>query len=130
MSSNAEPGDSADNTSDDPLADDPGLRQELAQMFLEDCPKLLSEIRAAMTRRDGTSLKLAAHTLKGSAGVFKAQRALEAALRMEQIGKECDWEQAETAWSAVNREMAWLSATLVDHAMNFPVPDSERLLQA
>ena len=97
---------------DDPLAGEPELRKELATMFLEDCPKLLSEIRGAMTQQDGTALKLAAHKLKGSTGVFRVQSAFDASLRMEHIGNECDWDHAEEAWKTLNREMVDLSATL------------------
>ena len=100
--------------SDDPLAGDPELRQELAVMFLEDCPKLLSEIRAAMTQHDGPALKHAAHTLKGSAGVFKVQPAFDAALRMEHVGRDCDWDHSDEAWKVLNKEMASLSVTLTD----------------
>jgi two-component system sensor histidine kinase/response regulator len=102
----------ADSTSDDPLAGDPELRKELAGMFLEDCPKLLLEIHTAATAHDGPALKLAAHTLKGSAGVFKIAPAFDAALRMEHVGKESDWSHAEEAWEVLNREMANLSSIL------------------
>jgi len=103
-----------DAPSDDPLTGDPELRKELAAMFLEDCPRLLSEIRSAVTQHDGPSLKFAAHTLKGSVGVFKVQPAFDAALRMEHVGRDCDWDHAEEAWNCVNKEMAGLSATLKD----------------
>ena len=36
-----------------------------ARMFLEDCPKSMAAIRAAVAGRDGPELRLAAHTLKG-----------------------------------------------------------------
>jgi len=104
----------ADTASDDPLDGDPELRKELAVMFLEDCPKLLSEIRNAMTQHDGPSLKMAAHTLKGSAGVFHVQTASDAALLMEHVGQDGDWDHAEEAWASVKKEMANLSATLAD----------------
>jgi HPt (histidine-containing phosphotransfer) domain-containing protein len=114
MNLNREHVDSDNHPSDDPLADDPELRQELAEMFLEDCPRLLSEIRAALTQRDGPSLKHAAHSLKGSAGVFRVQAAYDAALRMEHVGKDCDWDHGEDAWNNVNKEMASLSSTLLN----------------
>jgi len=98
--------------SDDPLAGDPELRKELAQMFLEDYPKLQSAIRESMTRRDGPSLKHAAHTLKGSVGVFKVEPAFDAVVRIEHIGEKCDWEHAEEAWVGFVGEMAGLSAML------------------
>jgi two-component system sensor histidine kinase/response regulator len=112
MSANANPGVSVDVPSDDPLADDLELRQELAAMFLEDSPRLLSEIRDAMNQHDGPALKFAAHTLKGSAGVFRVQPAFEAALRMEHVGRDSDWNHAEEAWINVNKEMSGLSAML------------------
>lgn len=113
MSPNTTPA-SANDPSDDPLAGDPELRRELAVMFLEDCPKQLAEIQAAMTRRDGPSLKVAAHTLKGSAGVFHVQTAYDAALRMEHIGQDCDWDHADDAWKVLNLEMDRLLATLAN----------------
>ena len=102
--------------SDDPLAGDPDLRRELAAMFLEDCPKLLSEVRAAVTARDGPSLKRAAHTLKGSVGVFKFQSAFDAVLRMEHVGNDSDWAHAEEVLETVDGEMAVLKAMLTDIA--------------
>ena len=121
MSPNVEPVDGGANESDDPLAGDPELRKELAIMFLEDCPKLMSEIRTAVTEHDGPSLKLAAHTLKGSAGVFKFQPAFDAALRMEHIAKDEDWDHSEEAWSVVSHEMASLSASLMDLTNSVPI---------
>jgi len=117
MNPNAELVSRENSASDDPLAGDPELRQELAQMFLEDCPKLLLEIRTTLDRHDGGALKIAAHTLKGSAGVFRVHPAFDAALRMEHIGKDCDWDHSEMAWSLLNKEMARLSASLA-----YPLP--------
>ncbi len=91
---------------------DPELRKELAGLFLEDAPKLLEEIRTAITGHDGPGLKQAAHTLKGSVGVFKDSVAHEAALRMEHLGRDADWDHAGAAWVDLSREVARLSAEL------------------
>jgi two-component system, sensor histidine kinase and response regulator len=93
---------------------DKAFRRELAGMFLEDCPKSLSEIRAAVAGRDGPALKLAAHTLKGSAGPFKDKEAVAAASRMEMVGQDGDWEHAEAAGLVLTREMGQLTASLMD----------------
>ncbi|NQV27146.1 MAG: Hpt domain-containing protein [Rhodopirellula sp.] len=116
MSTDANPNPNAipDADSDDPLSGDPELLKELAVMFLEDCPNLLSEIRNAITQHDGPSLKLAAHTLKGSVGVFHVQPAFDVVLRMEHVGRDCDWDHAEETWTSLNKEMAGLSATLAE----------------
>lgn len=102
----------AESANDDPLAGDPELRRELAAMFLEDCPRLLREIHDAIVRRNGPDLKIAAHTIKGSSGVFKDQAAYDAALRMEHLGRDSNWAQVDDAWNVLNTEMARLSADL------------------
>ncbi|MDB5306442.1 MAG: Histidine kinase [Gemmataceae bacterium] len=104
----------AGSTAVDPLEADNAFRRGLAGMFLEDCPKSLSEIRAAVADRDGRALKFAAHTLKGSAGAFNDREAVEAALRMEMVGRYADWEHAEAAGLVLTREMSRLTATLMD----------------
>jgi two-component system, sensor histidine kinase and response regulator len=98
----------------DPSVADKAFRRELAGMFLEDCPKSLSEIRAAVAGRDGPALQLAAHTLKGSAGTFKDKEAVAAALRMEMVGREADWEHAEAAGLVLTREIGQLTASLME----------------
>lgn len=89
---------------EDPLANDPELRKELAAMFVEDGPGQLAEVRTALDKRDAPALKAAAHTLKGSVGVFKDQPAYDAALRMEYVGRDADWPQADAVWQDLNRE--------------------------
>ena len=93
---------------------DEAFRRELAGMFLEDCPKALSAIRAAVAGRDGPALKLAAHTLKGSAGAFQDHEAVAAAGRMERVGRDADWEHAEATGLVLTREMGRLTVALMD----------------
>ena len=96
----------------DPTEGDLELRKELAVMYLEDSPRLIAEIRAAVTRRDGRALKQAAHTLKGSVGVFRDQAAFDSVFRMEQIGKESDWDHFYDAWNVMDAELVRLTAEL------------------
>jgi signal transduction histidine kinase/DNA-binding response OmpR family regulator/HPt (histidine-containing phosphotransfer) domain-containing protein len=96
----------------DPTDGDLELRKELAVMYLEDSPKLIAEIRAAVTRRDGRALKQAAHTLKGSVGVFRDQAAFDSVFRMEQIGKESAWDHFYDAWNVMDAELVRLTAEL------------------
>jgi len=92
--------------------EDLALRKELAEMFLEDCPKLMAEIKAGVVGRNGPALKQAAHTLKGSVGVFRDKAAFNSVFYMEQIGREADWDHADAAWKAAEEEIARLSQTL------------------
>ena len=99
----------------DPLEDERAFQRELAGMFLEDCPKALTTIREAVAGSDGPALKLAAHTLKGSAGVFGDTQAIEAAFQMELIGRDLGWKDAEAAGAILEKEMNRLMTTLREH---------------
>src|SRR5690606_35576321 len=91
---------------------DPDILRELSVMFLEDCPRLMTSIREAIDGRNASNLKLSGHTLKGSAGVFRDQTAFDAAFHMEQIGRDANWNHAESAWTTLTAEMKRLSGKL------------------
>ena len=48
---------------------DESLRAEIIQMFLEDCPMRVEEIRAAVAAGDAPALASSSHALKGSAAI-------------------------------------------------------------
>lgn len=79
--------------------------QEIAGLFLEDCPRLLAEIRTAVTGGDARSLEYAAHTLKGSVANFGAEAAGEAAFLLETLGRAGDLKPATEAYSALEQEI-------------------------
>jgi CheY-like chemotaxis protein/HPt (histidine-containing phosphotransfer) domain-containing protein len=91
---------------------DPDFLRELSVMFLEDCPRLMASIRGAIDDRNDSNLKLAGHTLKGSAGVFRDQAAFDAAFHMERIGRDADWGNAESVWTSLTIEMKRLTGKL------------------
>ncbi len=76
----------------DSLADAEAFQLELAQMFLEDYPSAHTEISEAIASRNGPALRVAAHSLKGSAGVFNDEQTIDAAFQMEMVGRDVDWE--------------------------------------
>ncbi len=66
---------------------DAELLKEIAQLFLEDYPKAMEEIRAAADHRDAKELERSAHGLKGSVANFGATEAMEAARALETMGR-------------------------------------------
>lgn len=102
-------------TGDDPLDGDPELRQELAELFLADYSLQLSKIREAIDDRNGPELRIVAHTLKGSCGVFRDQQAYDAALKLEHAGRDLDWLHAAEMADQVYRETNRLAAVLTEH---------------
>ncbi len=63
------------------------LLAELAGVFLQEYPKMVSTLHAALAQQDPQSLYHAAHTLKGSVGNFGAKAAFAAAFTLEQLGR-------------------------------------------
>ena len=89
----------------DRLGGDIGLFEEITGLFIEDCPKLLSQIRSAVSGGDARALEQAAHTLKGCVANFGADAAYQAALRLERIGRAGELDDASSACSNLEAEV-------------------------
>ena len=76
----------------------------------------MKEIRAAIDERDPKRLAIAAHTLKGAVSNFPATRAMDAAAKLEQVGKSGDFNGSEEAWALLASEMELLRPALMSLA--------------
>ena len=88
------------------------LLGDIIDLLLEQAPQSLSEIREAIAQGDGHKLDRAAHKLKGSLGNFGKKAAFAQALRLEEMGREGDLTDAESACAALEEEMARLTQAL------------------
>jgi len=66
---------------------DEELLKELAQLFLEEYPRLMAELHAAHEKGDAAQVERTAHGLKGSVANFGAKQAVDAAYAIEQLGR-------------------------------------------
>lgn len=73
---------------------DPQLLKDLVDLFLEECPRLLNEIRVALDKKDAKGVQKGAHSLRGSLANLAAKSATEAALEVEGHAKDGDLAQA------------------------------------
>jgi HPt (histidine-containing phosphotransfer) domain-containing protein len=87
------------------LGGDEDFLREIADLFLEDCPKLLADIHSAVSTGDAGALEHAAHTLKGSVSNFGAEAARQAAFRLENLGRAGDLKPAGEAYSSLVQEI-------------------------
>jgi CheY-like chemotaxis protein/HPt (histidine-containing phosphotransfer) domain-containing protein len=87
------------------VQDDRELLAETMQAFLEECPKLLEQIRTAVEAGDDPTLHRAAHTLKGSLRLFGAERAAEWAQRLESIAKDGRIHDAQPVVAPLEEEL-------------------------
>ena len=85
---------------------------ELARLFLEDGPRRLADIESGLEAHDHEAVRIAAHTLKGSAGSICGRRTADAARRVEQFAEARDLTGARIAFAALAREVGELQQAL------------------
>src|SRR5262249_11726235 len=76
---------------------DAELLQEMAQLFLEECPSQRESVRAAVRARDAKAVERSAHSLKGSVGNFGAAAAHQAAFALEVLGRNGQLDNVDDA---------------------------------
>jgi HPt (histidine-containing phosphotransfer) domain-containing protein len=91
---------------------DADLRAEIIQMFLEDCPMRVEEIRAAVAAGDAAALVSSAHALKGSAAYLSASIVRDRAADLERRGRERNLTDAPALVGHLNAAVAALLAVL------------------
>ena len=91
------------------------LLAEISKLFVEDAPRHLERIRAALDARDGDALRRAAHGLKGAAANFDAEGVVSASRTLEEIGRTQPFDTdhlSETAWRVLSHEIERLISLL------------------
>jgi PAS domain S-box-containing protein len=94
------------------VGEDRELLQELAELFLQECPRLMQRVRAALADQDPLQLKCAAHSLKGSIDSFAAKDAYDAALALEISGRNGNLVGAREACAVLEKEVKRLTEAL------------------
>ncbi len=81
------------------------LLRELIEIFLREGPRLMADAQRSLQDGDARGLKLASHTLKGSARYFGAQRVVDAAFEVEQAAGRDALDAAEPALRRLETEL-------------------------
>lgn len=84
----------------------------LVGVFLDNCPRQIAEIRAAVERGDAPALESAARMLKGTVGNFGAKAAGAAAARVESLAGSGDLAGAARACVELDEELERLKPAL------------------
>jgi HPt (histidine-containing phosphotransfer) domain-containing protein len=88
------------------------LLREIIALFLEDSPRLIEDVRAAVAAGDAAGLKRAAHTLKGAAANFGAAPVVAVALELELMGRTGNLSGAAPARDRLEVALCALGAAL------------------
>jgi CheY-like chemotaxis protein len=94
---------------------DSDLLKELAGIFLQECPRMLEEIRAALRAADCKALERAVHTLKGSVGNFAMPGPWETAQRLELLAKSGQLSGALEIFHVLEQQIAQFNQVLARH---------------
>lgn len=95
--------------------------KEMIELLATECPKQMADIQAARESGDCEVVMRAAHTLKGSLGIFAADRATAAAKRIEEMGREGKLEDFPDAW----RELQQLVEEFVSAVQSLDASNDE-----
>jgi HPt (histidine-containing phosphotransfer) domain-containing protein len=98
------------------LGDDLDLLRELVGMFLEDYPRSLAEVEAAVCARNAAALRQSAHFLVGTLSNFSAREAQHAARVLERRGVTGELEGADKDLLTLKQALVRLEAALRDLA--------------
>jgi len=85
---------------------------ELIDLFLEDAPERLLAMQTSLARQDSDALKVAAHSLKGSARNLGARPLASICAELEHIAANNEWASAEPLLQAIGKEFDKLRALL------------------
>jgi two-component system sensor histidine kinase/response regulator len=108
------------NKLDQRFADDKGLRHQLMEVFLEEYPTLMNDVRLAAKGADPEALARAAHTVKGSLGYFEAAAATKAAVDLEMVGRSGSMNGAKERLARLEKEMEKVREALGRVLANVP----------
>jgi two-component system, sensor histidine kinase and response regulator len=70
------------------LSNDAELVETVLQVFIADCPDQLAAFEEAVSRRDASAIRSAAHALRGVAGNLSAKALMDAAGHVEQLAAD------------------------------------------
>ncbi|MCB2187074.1 MAG: response regulator [Deltaproteobacteria bacterium] len=92
------------------MGGDPALVASLAQVFLEELPRQAAALGEALAAGDPEALWRAAHTLKGSLGIFSAQEPHDLCLQIEKLGRRGEVDAAQALYDRLRAMLTSLEA--------------------
>jgi len=96
----------------DRVEGDEELLQDICRIFLEESPKLLTQLQQAVAQDDPQAVSRAAHSLKGESGYLGAANVSQMAKQLETMGRDRALAEAPAVLEQLQREMASLSSAV------------------
>jgi HPt (histidine-containing phosphotransfer) domain-containing protein len=99
----------------------------LIEATLEEAPRLMASIRAAIDAQDATRLRISAHTLKGALRYFGDTRAYQAAFYLENLAREGSFSTAAETLRQLDPAVAEVVRCMQDRLRSEGTEDASRL---
>ena len=106
----------------DSLGGDLELLREVSGIYQAESPKHVARIREAVKNQDAKLLEYSAHALRGTAANLLAQGVMEAASRLEEIGRAGSAAVSKEAMELLDEEMAKLQQELAEFEKEYARP--------
>ena len=94
------------------IENDLELLEDLVSIFKENYPQRMAAIKEAITNVDSLQLEREAHALKGMISYFSAAKAVRAAYRLEEMGRNGNVGQAADIFPSLEKEITALERAL------------------
>jgi HPt (histidine-containing phosphotransfer) domain-containing protein len=88
------------------------LAQQLAAIFIDECPHMVNRLRAAIAEGAADEVQRAAHALKGSLSNFIDDGPTATAFELETMGRNRRLDETRGAFDRLEGEIAELTAAL------------------
>jgi len=85
---------------------------DILRLFLEETPRYMDELTAAVARKDASKIGFVAHTFKGSSATLGARKAEQAANGLEKIARDPSLPGVDEALATLRREVDRLRCEL------------------
>ncbi len=85
--------------------DDVEFLKELVEIFINDTPEHMSEIKEAVNCRNSEALGKSAHKLKGSVANFGKNATIDTAFKLETMGKEKNLDGVEEVYGTLVKDV-------------------------
>jgi PAS domain S-box-containing protein len=89
-----------------------GFFKEVVDLFIQDYPRMITDIQQAYKTGNTDALIRTAHSLKGMLSLFNAKEATRRALKLEEMGKQGEFFGAEQEIESLSGELVMLKSTL------------------
>lgn len=94
------------------LGGDEELARQLVTLFIEECPRMMAQVRESVTQGDPDLVRRAAHAFKGSVSNFTAEGPTVTAFALESIGRDARLDEAQSTLITLEREVEVLMTQL------------------